>query len=68
MEDKFEIVIEDDGSIKVTTDAVSQTNHRNAEDFLAFLARTTGGVVTRTKRRPEHSHQHQHQTVKQGTK
>jgi len=60
-QDKFEIEFDEDGSIKVTTDEVSQVNHRNAEDFLAFLARATGGTVTRTKRAQDHAHQHQHQ-------
>ena len=64
-EDKFDIEIDENGNIKVTTDNVSQANHRNAEDFMAFLARATGGTVSRTKRGQGHSHQHQHKIVNQ---
>ena len=67
-EDKFDIEIDEDGNIKVTTDYVSQTNHRNAEDFMAFLARAAGGTISRVKRPQAHSHAHVARTVKQGGK
>jgi len=51
MTDKFEVEISDD-DIKVVTDKVSAPNHKNADNFLAFLAQLTGGKMTKTKRHP----------------
>ncbi|MDE3073799.1 MAG: hypothetical protein KGJ86_00085 [Chloroflexota bacterium] len=60
-EDSFRVTILDDGTLKVETDAVSQANHMNAEEFLRFVARAMGGEVTRTKIAQAHTHEHEHQ-------
>jgi Cu2+-containing amine oxidase len=59
-EDKFTVTVQDDGTIKVETDAIGMANHGNAEEFMRFLARAMGGEVTRTKTGQTHSHAHQH--------
>ena len=61
--DTIEIEILDDGTVKVTTDPISGPNHLNAEQFLAFMARTLGGT-TQTNRRRE-THRHIHKTLEQ---
>jgi len=56
----------DDGSLKVTSDQVSDANHASADRFLAILKELLGGEVVTTKR-PEahkHAHAHTHTTVK----
>ena len=61
--DKFTITILEDGTIKTTTDAVSQANHDNAENFLRHLATLAGGTVTRVARTDvKHTHTHSHGT------
>ena len=49
-----------DGTIKVTTDAVSAANHRNAEELLTLLDKLQGGEVKREKRKVGHTHTHSH--------
>jgi len=49
--DKLEIEILEDGTIKVTTDAISGVNHMSAEQFMQFMATETGGEVVRQKRK-----------------
>lgn len=60
MSDHMRITILADGTLKTETDSVSDANHSLAEDFLAFVARLTGGPVTRDSR-PDAEHlQHDH--------
>lgn len=56
--DVLNIEILADGTIKTTTDEVSETNHASAEKFLAILRELTGGEVTTTKRKEAHVHTH----------
>lgn len=58
--DTLKIEILEDGTIKTTTDAVSGANHANAEQFLAYIAKLTGGETSRTKRGDVQSHHHHH--------
>lgn len=55
-QDAFNIEIKEDGTIRVTTDAVSAANHTNAEQFLRFMAQQAGGDTIRTRRGDKHSH------------
>lgn len=50
-----------DGTIRVSTDEVSDTNHMNAEKLLRFLAEEMGVSATRVKRGHAHSHTHDHE-------
>ena len=63
-EDKIEIEILDDGTVRSTTNKVSPANHRTAEEFLADVARMCGGKTERTRRSHGHVHQAQAQQVK----
>lgn len=56
--DTMTIEILEDGTIKTSTDAVSQANHSNAEEFLRFVARMTAGESSRTRRADAHQHSH----------
>jgi len=64
--DKLEIEILEDGTIKTSTGAVGSVNHQNAEAFMAFLAKMTGGASKRTARGAhahllhDHSHEQDH--------
>ena len=48
--DDIEVVILEDGRIKVTTDVVSGANHTNADNFLATMQRLAGGKTSRRRR------------------
>lgn len=63
-EDKIEIEILDDGTVRFTTDKISPANHRTAEEFLADVGRMCGGKTERTRRPRGHMHQMQAQQVK----
>jgi hypothetical protein len=52
-EDQILIEILADGTIKASTDKVSEENHLTAEQFLSFIARLLGGCVTKQKREQE---------------
>lgn len=56
--DKIEIEVLADGTIKSSTDKVSMPNHANAESFLAQIARLAGGATTRVRKVGTHSHTH----------
>lgn len=58
-DDKISITILPDGTIRTETDQISPANHQSADQFLAFLAKLTGGETMRTKRKEAHHHQHQ---------
>mgnify|MGYP001588844505 FL=1 len=53
--DQFHVKFETDGTITVSTGKVSDANHRQAEDFLKWLATMTDGNTRRTPR-PHHAH------------
>ena len=55
---KWEVL--EDGTVSITTDAVSGTNHKSADELLASLADLLGGE-TETKQRRGHVHRHRHQ-------
>lgn len=61
-QDELHITILPDGTIKTTTGQFSPANHQSAEQFLADVARLTGGAVAR--QRQPHAHTHQHHQVK----
>ena len=48
--DDIEIVILEDGRIKITTDKVSGANHTNADKFLADMTMLAGGKTRRSRR------------------
>lgn len=52
MADEMEIEIMPDGVIKVSTSAISEANHMNADDLLAELEAAMGG--TRVTEQREH--------------
>lgn len=66
MADILEVTIEEDGTIKVLTEGVSQANHTSADDLLAMLEEECGGGRVTMKRtdkkalvhRNKHVHQH----------
>ena len=62
--DTLQVDILPDGTIKTTTDQVSGPNHQTAEQFLAMVAKLSGGETTRTKRKQAHAHAHQHEHTK----
>ena len=62
--DVIEVEVLPDGSVKFLTDKISPANHRNAEEFMAAIARMLGGKTERTRRRHGHVHHVQPQQVK----
>ena len=62
MADKMTVEILADGTMKVTTDAVSMANHLSAEKFLKFASDLLGGKVKNERRKglKAHSHGHHH--------
>jgi len=50
--DELYLEILPDGSLRLTTDLVSQANHLSAEHLVAFLARLLGGEQTVERRDP----------------
>jgi hypothetical protein len=64
--DVIDIEILPDGSIKVSTDKVSASNHMNAEKFLQFMAELAGGTTQRTRK--AHAHTHSHKNTHEGAK
>ena len=63
IEDKIEIQILDDGTIKVITPGISGTNHRNADQMLAMMSKIAGGEMTR-ENTGKRGHIHKHATNK----
>jgi len=57
--DSMSIEILADGTISVTTDKISDTNHISADEFLAEVEKLTGGV-RHTEKRKNHYHTHVH--------
>jgi hypothetical protein len=61
--DTIRIEVLKDGSLKLTTDAVSDANHYAAEELLKALQQRAGGSTTVENRHPdgvEHEHRHEH--------
>ena len=58
--DEIQIELLDDGTIKVTTDAVSMPNHASAEEFLRVMAQLAGGNQERTRQAHAVHHHHEH--------
>lgn len=65
IEDKIEIEILDDGTIRLETDTISPANHLSADQFLKEIERLTGGTTTKTKNRHRHVHHYEHSHAKQ---
>jgi len=59
MADTMSIEILEDGTISVTTDKISDTNHVSADEFLAEVEKLAGGVRNTAKRK-NHYHTHVH--------
>lgn len=58
--DKIEVEILADGTLKVSTDRISQPNHLIAEKFLLDMGRLAGGEITRRgKKGVSHAHSHE---------
>jgi len=55
-QDTLEIEILPDGTIKTTTSKVSAANHKAADEFMAMIAKLTGGKTTKQKRKHSVSH------------
>lgn len=58
--DKIEIEVLADGSIKISTDRISPANHASASNLVREIQKMAGGP-TKTQRKPgvpAHSHQH----------
>ena len=50
MADMFEVIILEDGTIKTTTDRISQANHSAADGFFSVLKKLCGGLQERKNR------------------
>ncbi len=60
--DRMSVTIKKDGSIHVSTDAISGVNHTSAERILEALATLQGGAVTSETRENHHiTHTHESQ-------
>lgn len=59
MTDKIKVKILPDGTLKWSTDSVSDLNHGNAEKLLREIEVGMGGKTIRSKNK-NHMHQHNH--------
>jgi len=57
--DTMNIEILEDGTISVSTDKISDTNHVSADEFLKEVEKLAGGTRTTAKRK-NHYHTHVH--------
>ena len=57
--DTIQWEILEDGTISITTDAISGPNHQSADELLENLADLLGGEV-KIEKRKGHVHQHRH--------
>jgi len=62
--DQLEIEIMEDGTIKTTTGRISAANHKNADEFMAMMARMTGGKTESQKKAQATPTQHHHQLIR----
>jgi hypothetical protein len=58
MADIMEIEVLEDGTVSVTTDKISGTNHYSADEFMNELADVLGGGRKTTKRKEGVGHTH----------
>ena len=61
--DIIDIEVLEDGTIKFTTDQVSEANHLSADEFLNEVCEAAGGKRTTEQRHGKakaHVHRHQH--------
>ena len=56
--DAIEIEILADGTIKIDTDKISDSNHVSAENLVRFLTTGVGGESTTKRKRAGHTHSH----------
>lgn len=63
MPDIIDIEIQDDGTIKFTTDKISDVNHLSADEFLTEAIELAGGEHKKIARKHKHGskvHKHAH--------
>lgn len=60
MPDIIKIEVLEDGTISVTTDKISGTNHVSAEEFLNEVEKLAGGTRETQKRKSKFAHVHSH--------
>lgn len=53
-DDELQVEILEDGTVKISSDLVSQANHATADKLLSELARMLGGSVT-VRRKAQHN-------------
>jgi hypothetical protein len=63
MGDTMRAHIEEDGTISIKTDKVSEVNHKSADEFMELLEDICGGGRETEKLKPKHVHVHQHKKV-----
>jgi hypothetical protein len=69
MADTIEVLILDDGSVRVTVAGkVSSVNHGNADKLLLEAQTLLGGPVTKNKLGHQHSHTNEHEHEHEHTK
>lgn len=56
MSDKIDITIEEDGTVTVETDGISDQNHMSADEFLRDVEKLVGGERVTKKKRHVHRH------------
>jgi hypothetical protein len=59
MADEIRIKVLKDGSVRISTDTVSDANHGNAEALLSDIMTRMGGDVDKVEK-GTHSHMHEH--------
>ena len=68
-EDRISMRILEDGTISVSTDAISAENHVQAEELINSTFEELGGERQVVQRKPHlHPHGHTHRHVHQGVK
>ena len=65
-QDNIQIEILPDGTIKVTTDAVSMPNHASAEEFLRLMSEMAGSPQKRVRKGSGKHHHHKQDHLHQG--
>ena len=58
MADKINIEILEDGTLSISTDAISGKNHMSADEFLKTIERLTGGETKETHKAGHATHTH----------
>lgn len=60
MPDTMNLEILEDGTISISTDKISGTNHVSADEFIEEVAKAAGGEHTVQKKKNRFAHQHAH--------